>query len=90
VAARKGMSSTGLLKRLQYPDGATVAAAPRDAEPWLYLVDVVEVDISWWPTRVKTGIHVKDARPSVLAHAKYVAWLAGTNTVYHYLTKLPA
>lgn len=48
------------------------------------VVEVITVCESWWPTRAKTGVHVLNPSPYQLRHAKRVAWLAGTNTVYLY------
>ncbi len=51
-------------------------------------VDVVTVCETWWSTRAKQGVHVLCPDDTALAHAKGVAVLAGTNTVYAY-RKLP-
>lgn len=47
-------------------------------------VDVITVCESWWCTRARLGVHVLNPSDSKLDHAKHVAWLAGTNTVYVY------
>lgn len=65
-------------------DSAQLQAAVERARQARNQVDVVVVCESWWPTRQKQGVHVLNPSDSKLAHAKRVAWLAGTNTVYVY------
>lgn len=42
------------------------------------------VDSSWWPSRVKQGIHLLEPSQEKVEYAKCVAALANNPTVYAY------
>lgn len=50
-------------------------------------VDVVNVHSSWWPTRVKQGVHVLNPSPEKLELARNLSRRLGTYTVYVYEDK---
>lgn len=50
-------------------------------------VEVISVHASWWPTRVKQGVHVLNPDQKKLEQAKELSKRLGTNTVYVYEDK---
>lgn len=51
-------------------------------------VDVVTIDASWWPTRVKQGVHVLNPSQDYLDYACDLSRRLGTYTVYAYRTHI--
>lgn len=82
-AGRNSLHPHGVRVQAQVPAAHRVSRGQGD--PGIEReVDVVTVDESWWHTRQRQGVHVLNPSDDKLTHAKYVAWMAGTNTVYCY------
>lgn len=47
-------------------------------------MEVIQVDMSWWSTRQKHGVHVQYTSHEHLEYAKALSIGLGTNTVYCY------
>lgn len=96
MADRKVQPGSGHEQRARHLSGLRLGSERREAVGQggqavrnpsvedLQKVSVLTVDESWWPTRVRQGVHVLKPSRSQLVLAMIAAYRAGTNTVYAY------